>query len=71
MLVEKIGSDVQDGDLIRIQSSPDGMKVEFLKEKTESVKKRARAIKNSCLGVTNKKAVSVPYTGTVFLLLVK
>ncbi|MGG3452247.1 hypothetical protein [Domibacillus aminovorans] len=49
MLVEKIGSDVQDGDLIRIQSSPEGMKVEFLKEKTESVKKRARAIKKQLL----------------------
>jgi hypothetical protein len=47
--VEKLDPNVQEGDLIRIEFFPDGIKVELLKEETESIKEKARAIKEQLL----------------------
>ncbi|MGG3451537.1 hypothetical protein ABER98_16995 [Domibacillus aminovorans] len=49
MLVEKIGSDMQEGDLIRIELFSGDVKIKFLKEESESIKERARAIKEQLL----------------------
>ncbi|MGG3452103.1 DUF3006 domain-containing protein [Domibacillus aminovorans] len=47
--VEKLRSNVKEGDLLRIEFFSDGIKVEILKEETESIKERARAIKEQLL----------------------
>lgn len=47
--VQELGVNVQEGDIIRIESLSDGLKVELLKEETESVKEKARAIKEQLL----------------------
>ena len=47
--VEKLGANVKEGDLIRIEYLPEGLQVELLKEETESMKEKARAIKEQLL----------------------
>lgn len=47
--VIKFGAHVKEGDLIKIESLPEGLKVELLKEETESIKEEARAIKEQLL----------------------
>ncbi len=47
--VEKLGSNVKEGNLLRIEFFSDSIKVEILKEETESIKERARAIKEQLL----------------------
>lgn len=53
--VEKLGAHVGEGDLIKIESLPEGLQVELLKEETESIKAKARATKEQLLNRTEEK----------------
>ncbi|WNS79522.1 hypothetical protein RRU94_18510 [Domibacillus sp. DTU_2020_1001157_1_SI_ALB_TIR_016] len=46
---EKLGAHVKEGDLIKIESLPEGLQVEFLEEETENIKEKARVIKEQLL----------------------
>ncbi|MEM1504794.1 DUF3006 family protein [Domibacillus sp. 8LH] len=52
---EKLGTHVKEGDLIEIESLPEGLQVELLEEETESIKEKARAIKEQLLKQTEEK----------------
>ncbi|WP_309087306.1 DUF3006 family protein [Domibacillus sp.] len=52
---EKLGTHVKEGNLIKIVSLPEGIQVEFLEEETESIKEKARAIKEQLLKQTEEK----------------
>lgn len=43
--IEKLGAHVKEGDLIKIESLPEGLQVKLLKEETESIKEKVREIK--------------------------
>ncbi|OKL37032.1 DUF3006 family protein [Domibacillus mangrovi] len=49
MPIEKLGDAAKEGDLVRIESSETDVKIEFLKEETESIKEKIKAIKEQLL----------------------
>lgn len=51
---EKLGAYVKEGDLIKIESLPEGLQVEYLEEKTENIKEKARVIKEHLLKRNNE-----------------
>ncbi|WNS79517.1 DUF3006 family protein [Domibacillus sp. DTU_2020_1001157_1_SI_ALB_TIR_016] len=52
---EKLGAHVREGDLIKIVSLPEGLQVEVLEGETESIKEKARAMKEQLLKQTEEK----------------
>lgn len=46
---------MREGDLIKIVSLPEGLQVEVLEGETESIKEKARAIKEQLLKQTKEK----------------
>lgn len=52
---EKLGTHVKEGNLIKIVSLPEGLQVEVLEEETESIKEKARAMKEQLLKQTEEK----------------
>ncbi|WP_050180629.1 DUF3006 family protein [Domibacillus robiginosus] len=47
--VEKLGANVKEGDLIKIESLPKGLQIDLLEKETESIKEKARTIKEQLL----------------------
>lgn len=47
--VEKLRANVKEGDLIKIESLPEGLQAELLKEETEIIEEKARAFKERLL----------------------
>lgn len=47
--VEQLGVDLQQGDIVKIEIPAGDVKVEVLKEETESIKEQARKIKEELL----------------------
>ncbi|WP_309087264.1 hypothetical protein [Domibacillus sp.] len=47
--VEELGVHVKEGDLIKIEFLPGGLQVELLEGETESIKEKARMIKEQLL----------------------
>lgn len=52
---EKLGTHVKEGNLIKIVSLPEGLQVEVLEEETESIKEKARVMKEQLLKQTEEK----------------
>lgn len=46
---EKLGANIKEGDLIKIESLPEGLQIELLEKETESIKEKAKAIKEQLL----------------------